>query len=147
VPSPTSHLPKLIAVARHVLTPALGRFLVVGVSNTALSFVVFWLCLWLLPRHPVQATVAQLVSYVAGIFWSFVWNRRWTFRSRAPAAGQAVRFTVLQVAVALVSSAQIGLAVDYLGLPVIPSWVAVLGFTTVVNFVGSRYWVFRDAEV
>ena len=146
VSSPTSHRPNLIAVVRHVLTPTLGRFLLVGVSNTALSFVVFWLCLWVLPRHPVQATVAQLVSYVAGIAWSFLWNRRWTFRSRGPAAGQAVRFTVLQVALWLLSTGQIYLAVNYLGLPEWPSWVAVTGFITVVNFLGSRYWAFRDAQ-
>ena len=129
-----------------MLTPALGRFLVVGVTNTALSYAVFWLCLRALPKGPFQATASQLISYAAGILWSFVWNRRWTFRSRAPATGQAVRFTVLQLAVALVSSALIGLAVDYLGLPATPSWIAVVGFTTLVNFVGSRYWVFRDAE-
>jgi putative flippase GtrA len=84
------------------------------------------------------------VSYAAGIAWSFVWNRRWTFRSQGPAVGQAVRFTVLQVASWLLSTAQIHVAVNYLGLPEWPSWVAVTGFITVVNFLGSRYWAFRE---
>ncbi len=127
-----------------VLSPALGRFLLVGVSNTALSYGVFLLCLWALPASSFEATVSQFISYGAGILWSFVWNRRWTFRSRAPAAGQAVRFTVLQVAMAVISSALVGLAVDHLGLPATPSWVVVVAFTTLANFIGSRYWVFRE---
>jgi len=137
-------LPNLVALARLLLTPELGRFLLVGVSNTLLSGAVYWLCLRVLPRSPVQASAAWAVSYAAGIAWSFVWNRRWTFRSQGPAAGQAVRFTVLQVASWLLSTAQIHLAVNYLGLPEWPSWVAVTGFITVVNFLGSRYWAFRE---
>jgi putative flippase GtrA len=52
----------------------------------------------------------------------------------------------LQVALWLLSTGQIYLAVNYLGLPEWPSWVAVTGFITVVNFLGSRYWAFRDAQ-
>ncbi len=144
----TSHnpgrLPSLVALARQQLTPELGRFLLVGVSNTALSGAVYWLCLRVLPQSPMKAAAAWAVSYLAGIAWSFLWNRRWTFRSRGPAAGQAVRFTLLQLGLWLLSTGQIHLAVHYLGLPEWPSWVAVTGFITIVNFLGSRYWAFRE---
>ena len=129
-----------------LLSPTLGRFLLVGVSNTALSYGVFRLCLRLWSTGLYSATVAQLIAYAAGIVWSFSWNRRWTFRSRGPVARDAVRFLLLQVVVLLASAGLIGLAVDRLKYPATPSWLAVTVLTTAANFLGARFLVFTRAE-
>jgi putative flippase GtrA len=135
---------RVASLARRLYDPSLGRFLLVGLSNTALSYAVFRLCLWVLPAFALRATVSQVVSYGSGIAWSFLWNRIWTFKSQAPAARQGIRFVTLQLSMAALSSALVGLSVDALRLPATPSWVAVMGLVTVVNYLGSRYWVFRD---
>ena len=133
-------------LARRLLSPTLGRFLLVGTSNTALSYVVFRLCLRAWPTGRHAAGVAQLIAYTIGIAWSFLWNRHWTFRSRRPAAGQAVRFLLLQVALLLASADLIGLAVDRLRYPATPSWLVVTVLIALANFLGARFLVFHATE-
>jgi putative flippase GtrA len=45
---------------------------------------------------------------------------------------------------ALITAALIGLTVDILGLPVIPSWFVITGGATIANFLLSKRWVFRS---
>jgi putative flippase GtrA len=138
-----SRLASLPAARR--IGPSLGRFLAVGLSNTVLSYALFRGCLWAIPDFWAKAGTSQLLSYGAGICWSYVWNRRWTFRSQGPAGSEAARFVALQIGMALISSALVGLLVDGLGLWPTPSWIVVMGLVTLANYAGSRCWVFRSA--
>lgn len=117
----------------------LARFLVVGVSNTIVSYAVFHLSLG---RWVASAAVAQALSYSAGIVWSFLWNRRWTFRHQGRVLRSLVAFSALQLTLLVASSLLVGLAVDRLRLPATPSWLAVMAVITVVNYAASRYLVF-----
>ena len=63
----------------------LGRFAVVGVVNTAIDFVIFGV----LASLGVPVLVANFVSTSAGMTFSFLVNRSWTFRST-----QSVRSTL-----------------------------------------------------
>jgi len=117
------------------------RFLLVGASNTVVSYTVFHLSL----RDLVQsAAVAQALSYSAGILWSFLWNRRWTFRHQGAVLPSLLAFTALQLALLVASSLLVGLAVDRLMLPPTPSWLVVMAFITVLNYAASRHLVFTD---
>ena len=116
-----------------------------GVSNTALGYVFFQLALHVLPARALPATSGWIAGYTVGTCWSFYWNRRWTFRSTtAPIAGQAARFVTLQAVLGLLSAAAIGLTVDHLGFPATLTWVCVTAVITVVNFLLSRHWAFRQ---
>ncbi len=84
-----------------------------------------------------------MASYAAGTVWSFIWNRRFTFRSKGSIPGQVTRFFVLQAVLALVSSGVIGFLVDGRSFPASPTWVVVMGFITLVNYLLSKKWVFR----
>ncbi|WP_417459320.1 GtrA family protein [Kordiimonas sp.] len=120
------------------------RFLLVGCSNAALSYVVLVLAFPLLKSLPLGGALAQAASYSAGIIWSFVLNRRFTFTGSRNdrTAPQMLRFVILQVSLLLISSGLIEAALQQ-GWPLTPSWLVVMGFVTVVNFLLSKYWVFR----
>ena len=119
------------------------RFVVVGLSNAVIGFSVFRACLATPIDLPFKAALSQLVTYAVGISWSFWMNRRWTFRTSGSVVPQAARFTVLQIAFALLSSAAIGLSVDHWGNAATPSWLGVMSVVTVLNFLLSRMWAFR----
>ena len=121
-----------------------ARFLVVGVSNTLLSLAVFRIALLALPAQGGRAALAQALSYGAGILWSWVWNRRWTFRSHAPAARSLARFTAVQLALLASSAGLVGWAVDLRGWPATPAWIVVLALVTAVNFGLQRGYVFAE---
>ena len=119
------------------------RFILVGCSNFLVSFFVFRLLLLTPVTFAAKATVSQLVSYAAGMLWSFVLNRRLTLKSSDAALPQMTRFLGLQVVLALISAALIGVCVDVLALPAARSWLAVMTVITVVNFLISKSWVFK----
>ena len=119
------------------------RFVAVGFSNFLVSFTVFR-GLFALPwTFEFKAMVCQIASYAAGTVWSFIWNRRFTFRSSGSLARQAPRFFVLQAILALATSGLIGLFVDIMEFPATPTWFVVMGVSAIVNFLTCKHWVFR----
>ncbi len=121
---------------------ALLRFVLIGFSNAGIGFGVYWLGLHLPWRVTYQATVSQLVAYSIGVFWSFYWNRRWTFRSSAAVGRQALKFILLQASCALSSAGALGVLVDRLLFDATWSWLVVMTIITLINFLLSRFWVF-----
>jgi putative flippase GtrA len=142
------------------------KFIVVGCSNFAVSFLVFYLfynylklsgilfnilgpagdylerSLQNIGAESVDAALTNGIGYAAGIINSFIWNKLWTFKARHQTAGQFGRFLVLNLACLLLSSLSLFIFTDYLGLPYGPVWFITMGIVTLVNFVVSKYWVF-----
>ena len=145
----------------------LGRFLIVGASNFALSFTVFYLLyehwplseLDYLARGPAASSLAALarslgidsadaaaanvVGYSAGIVNSFLWNRSWTFQTTDRPFGRLRRFAALNLACLVASSASLFVFTDYLGWPYQPVWLLTMTAVTAANFALSRGWVFK----
>jgi len=146
-----------------------SRFIVVGCTNFAVSFVVFYIfynylklsellfavlgpagdhlkrVLQGIGAQSADATLANIIGYSAGIINSFVWNKLWTFKARHEAASQFGRFLLLNIACLLLSSLSLFIFIDSLGFPYGPVWLITMGMVTVINFAVSRYWVFREA--
>ncbi len=121
-----------------------ARFLMVGLSNSFVSFCVFQGLLRLPHEASLPVSLCQLISYGAGVAWSFFWNGRFTFRSRAPVVKQGLRFVVVQLFMAGASAAGVALFVDILGWAPTLSWFIIMAPVTIANFLLSRYWVFHS---
>ncbi len=65
------------------------KYAVVGVINTLVTLVVIFLCKNLFDLNPL---VANAIGYVAGLINSFIWNKRWVFRSSGRYMAEAVKF-------------------------------------------------------
>lgn len=116
------------------------KFLIVGLSNTLISYLVFVLGLKLLSLQNTKATTAQLISYLSGILWSYYWNKGWTFESNNTNGLQ--KFFILQISLAILSTGLIGVSVDYLHFYPTITWLVIMGFITIINYWLSRNWVF-----
>lgn len=95
----------------------------------------------------LDATLANILGYGAGIANSFIWNKFWTFRAKSQTGVQFIRFLLLNLSCLLLSSASLFLFTDYLGWSYLPVWFVTMGFVTVINFMASKYWVFQPAAV
>ncbi|WP_017814270.1 MULTISPECIES: GtrA family protein [Paenibacillus] len=113
------------------------RFAAVGVSNTAIDFIVFMLL-----HHLIGVAPAQVISYAAGTANSYFWNRRWTFeRGKGWNMGELLRFLLVNGIVAAITTIAISLI-----SATIPVWIAKMVVTVlglVINFGFSKLWVFR----
>lgn len=119
------------------------KFNAVGLLNTLIDFAIFTLF------HSLGMinTPAQIISYSAGTANSFFWNKKVTFRDRSAGKEgfdrlQLVRFIVLNLVVLGISVLLMHLLTDSFGIQVLIAKVLVTFVTVIINFFGSRMWVF-----
>lgn len=127
-------------------TSQLGQFLrfgVVGLSNTAVDFAAFFLLTW----GSVPYLLAQVLAYGAGVTNSFLLNRRWTFKVGGRASLQeAVRFVMVNGVSLLVAAGCIYILHGLVSMGLWPAKVAATAGGVMVNYIGTRMWVFPSQQ-
>jgi len=113
----------------------------IGVLNTAVDVAVYWLLLQL----SVPYLLANIAAYSAGMLNSYIWNSAVTFRSaiRRPHAVR-VRFVIWNLLTLLISSLLILLMVESFGWSELCSKVITTILIVVLQFLGTKKWVFRQ---
>ena len=124
-------------------------FLIIGALNTLVSMVGSQLLLGALGYWGSTA----LMFAVSSVF-SFIFNRKYSFQSKAPLLQSAVRFTVVIAVCYLVS---FGLSdflvpwvVDAFAWPISTEWVTRIAMLvaqvifTGMNYIGQRLWAFKE---
>ena len=67
------------------------KFTAVGVGNTLVDFVIFWL----LTHAGMNYMLSQVISFSAGILNSYIWNSKWTFKKEGDNSFKTVALFVL----------------------------------------------------
>lgn len=128
------------------------KYCMVGVLNTMVCLGTIFICKSLLGINPY---VSNAIGYLAGVLNSFLWNRRWVFRSHGRYSREAVRFMagcglcyLAQLAVVMVlNQSQFGQYEFDLRIFVLSGYgvATLLGNVvyTLCNFVYNRLVVFR----
>ncbi|WP_042205089.1 GtrA family protein [Paenibacillus durus] len=120
------------------------KFNIVGLLNTLVDMAVFAL----LNSLGLFYVVAQVISYAAGTANSFILNSKITFkdRQRSKEEGfdhrQLLRFIALNLFVLCISLLLMSVLIGRLRLQELSSKVLVTFVTVIINFFGSRKWVF-----
>jgi putative flippase GtrA len=117
------------------------KYGVVGVINTLITAVVIWIMMKLLGCSDV---VSNVVGYIAGVLNSFIWNKKWTFKSTEKWMGGAIRFGVVFGICYLL---QLGLLVfvlnPYLAIDPYYNQLIAMAFYTAINFVMNKFYTFK----
>ena len=116
-----------------------ARFLVVGVSNTVVSFIAYRLLLAVGTPYAAAAPLAFAVGALNG----YVFNRRWTFAARDTTRAR-VLYVGFQVLGAASTSLLVVLFVDGLGVGRVWAYLASIPPVTVGLFLANRFWVFGE---
>ena len=128
--------------AQSELVSQLIRFLLVGVVNTAIQYVVFVV---LYEVVGINYLLASIAGYCLGVLNSYLLNRRWTFASgNARILPEAVRFTTVNL---LALGANTGLLFVLVSTQSIRPRIAQLWAITAsvsVNFILNKTWTFRQ---
>ncbi len=119
------------------------RFCTVGMGNTAVDFTAFFL----MTLGGVPHLLAQTLAYSAGVLNSFFLNRRWTFGITSKAHfSEVARFIVVNGLSLLVSAGLLFILHDVNHLNLWISKLTATGTAIIVNFMGSRIWVFAEHQ-
>ena len=119
--------------------PQLARFLVVGIGNTAISFVVYRLLLFVSTPYVIAAGLGFAVGALNG----YVFNRRWTFAANDSTRAR-VLYVVVQATGALSTSLLVFLFVHAAGAGKIVAYLAAIPPVTLGMFLANRVWTFAD---
>jgi len=116
-----------------------ARFLVVGVGNTAVSFVVYRILLPVGVPYPVAAPLA----FAAGAVNGYIFNRRWTFGAKDSTRSRALYVGIQAVGAVTTSLAVVGF-VDVAGMGRVAAYLLAIPPVTVCMFLANRVWTFAD---
>lgn len=131
------------ALLKRKKTPlAFLKFCLVGLMNTGVDFSVFTL----LTFWSVPIFAAQTVSYSAGVLNSFLMNRTWTFKQISHSKGQFIRFLILNLVTLAITYELLIEFHDRCSWPLLLSKLAATGLSLIINFAGSRLWVFSNVK-
>jgi putative flippase GtrA len=119
----------------------LARFLIVGVGNTVLSFVVYRLLLALGTPYVVAAPLA----FAAGAVNGYLFNRRWTFVARDSTRAR-VLYLGVQAVGAVSTSLLVLLFVRAAGVGHVAAYLAAIPPVTLCMFVANRLWTFVERD-
>jgi putative flippase GtrA len=117
------------------------KFLVGGGSAVIVDAV-----LYAILKQTLNLSLAKAISYVAGAAVGFVINKLWTFESKSFQLSEIFKYVILYACSAVANT-----VVNKLILLVFSSTVfaflCATGTSTVINFLGQKFVVFRKNEV
>lgn len=114
-----------------------------GAGNTAVDFTVFFI----LNLAGVLYLPAQALSYTAGVVNSYFLNRIWTFRvARKISFSEAASFFMVNCLSLLAASGFLYILYDVNHLNLWFSKCIATGAGVLVNYTGSRLWVFAENQ-
>ena len=120
------------------LKKEMRRFLVAGISAVSMDLLVYYILLQSMSHSP-----AKTLSFLAGTVVAYIINKYWTFEKHAKSYGEMVKFSILYLTTLMAN-----VAVNKVSLVILPEWVffaflAATGTSTILNFLGQKFWVFK----
>lgn len=67
------------------------KYACVGVINTCVTFILIAICRNILG---INAYVSNAIGYIGGLINSFIWNKKWVFKSDKKAHIEAIKFAI-----------------------------------------------------
>jgi putative flippase GtrA len=115
----------------------LKRFLVAGISAVGTDLVTYYILLNFLSND-----VAKTISFLLGTVVAFVINKYWTFEKHEKSYKEIIQFGILYSATLGVNVMTNNVVLEYSSL-VFLAFLVATGVSTVLNFIGQKWWVFR----
>jgi putative flippase GtrA len=130
--------PSFLRVSDREERARLVRFVLVGGSNTAISFGLYILLL----EFGASYSSAASIGYAAGILNGYTWNRIWTFRAGDFHLPEFFRYLIVQGAGLVANVLGLVVAVEGIGMGEVVAELAVLTPIVLVTYSLNRWWTF-----
>lgn len=130
------------------------KFCVVGVLNTAVDWVVYYLLISYTMSEINEKSLAKLISFVVAVINSYVWNTVWTFRAeyKKTVSGNGQTNSGSAVFMRFVLVSLVGWGVNYIAFrvtisqissPDIIALVVASGSAVIWNFFANKFWTYK----
>lgn len=117
------------------------KYAVVGVASNVAVYIVYLL----LAATIFEPKIAMTISYALGVFLSYLFNRRWTFKYRGARGYSLMRYVMAYGFGYMINLSALLIFVDYLHLAHEIVQGCMVFAVAIVLFLLQKYWVFRAA--
>ena len=130
---------------RRLIADERVRFLVIGGFNTVFAYVLFVFFEWAVGGLYLLSLFA---SYLIATLCAFVLHRRFTFgvTGRANVGLDLLRFESVYVVMLAVNAVLLTVFVEFAGWPSLLAQAVIVVFTTVISYLGHKFFSFRRRE-
>ncbi|MBD3109287.1 GtrA family protein [Bacillus sp. AGMB 02131] len=115
------------------------KFCIVGMGNTLLTFLVFYLLLTI----GMNYLAANIIGYTVGVANSYYWNKSWVFEAKSNYK-HFLRFIAVNILTLLINTGSLFIFVHSFGLNEIIAQIIATGIGMVVNFILNKIWTFNS---
>jgi len=115
----------------------LKRFLLAGLSAVATDLATYFILLNFIPHD-----IAKAISFLLGTILAFIINKYWTFEKYQKSYKEMMKFGILYSLTLGANVMTNNIVLEYTSL-VFLAFLVATGVSTVVNFIGQKWWVFR----
>jgi putative flippase GtrA len=116
------------------------RFALIGVVNTLIHYGVFMLLYAIGLFH----LLASVTGFLCAVTNSFIMNKRWTFKTQGTSRKQEfTKFFLVNLVSLGVNVVSMLVFIEVLNVAPPLAQLLTIGLTLVVNFTGTKYWVFK----
>ncbi len=116
------------------------KFCVGGGSAVLVDFLVYRLL-----DGYMSVLWAKGISYVAGAIVGFIINKLWTFESKKFKFSEIIKYIILYAFSSVVNTL-VNKFVLYLFTSVVFAFLCATGTSTIINFLGQKFFVFRKSK-
>ena len=115
----------------------LNKFLYAGLAAVGTDLLVYYLLLNLLSTE-----VSKGISFIMGSVVAFIINKYWTFNKPEKSYKEMIQFGILYSTTLALNVMTNKIVLDYTDI-VLVSFMVATGISTILNFVGQKWWVFN----
>ena len=115
----------------------LKRFLVAGISAVGTDLVTYYILL-----NYLDTDISKGISFLLGTIVAFIINKYWTFEKKEKSYREIVQFGILYTFTLGANIVTNKFILDIYNITLLAFLIAT-GVSTVMNFIGQKWWVFR----
>ena len=132
---------KLLTITDLKNRKVFSKFILVGILNTLVGYLLFALLIYLGVFYLLSLTV----SHILAVIHSFLWNKYFTFKSKNEVKGEIIKFALVYTSIYLVNFLLLYIWTGILKVSPFISQFFILFVITTISFFGQRYWVFKKS--
>ena len=119
------------------------KFALVGVTNTFLHLAILYI---LVEYFSVYYVLASFIAFLVAVTNSFILNTIWTFKQdiKYKVGFRYSKFFIISTIAAVVNLSLLYAITEFFGVWYIFSQLIATFFSLIVNFVGNKFWTFKD---
>lgn len=121
------------------------NYIIVGVLTTVVSLVSYYGCVFtfLNPNDPIQLQMANVISWILAVTFAYNTNRKYVFESNKNKWFELLAFYGARITTLLLEMINMFILVTVIGINDKISKLIVQIIVMIVNYLLSKFWVFR----